>query len=419
MKILQLCNKPPFPPVDGGTLAMHRITEGLLAAGHEVKVLAVSTDKHPFRADAIDEEYRQKTRVESVYIDLKVKPVDAGVALLCGDSYNVKRYESRAMERRIAQLLEEESFDVVQVESIFLTPYVPVIRSRSDASIVLRAHNVEHQIWRQNALQLRPSMKRWYMKKLALALRMYELEHINDFDAVACISPLDADYFKNNGCRRPMAVVPFAVDLQDEVLETEIEKGSVYHLGAMDWIPNVDSVRWLLDEVWPRVAEKSPGAKLYLAGRSMPDELLQRCSTNVIVEGEVVDAHEYMRGKQINIVPLLSGSGIRVKIVEAMSMGQCVVSTTVGANGIDYTDGENILIADTPDEMARQLKRCFDDPTLPRRIGQAGRRLVEQHYSNAVLTQRLVQLYERIIPPVDAIKATTYRYGEQNALNIT
>ena len=398
MKILQLCNKPPYPPVDGGTLAMHRITEGLLSAGHEVKVLTVATDKHPLQTQLIDDKYQQQTQIESVYIDLKVKALDAGVALLCGDSYNVKRYESRAMEQRIVELLEAESYDIVQIESIFLTPYLPAIRNHSQARIVLRAHNVEHQIWRQNALQLPLSMKRWYMKKLALALRMYELEHINEFDAIACISPLDADYFKANGCRRPMVVVPFAIDPQPEVPQSDIEQGSIYHLGAMDWTPNVDSVRWFLDKVWPQVESSIPNAKLYLAGRSMPSDLMERCSSRVVVEGQIPDAHAYMRSKQINLVPLLSGSGIRVKILEAMAMGQCVIATTIGANGIDCTDGEDILIADTPSQMVQQLQRCFADPSLPRHIGANGRQLVQQQYANGVLTQRLQQLYERIIP---------------------
>ncbi|MBR6440525.1 MAG: hypothetical protein IKS44_00550, partial [Bacteroidales bacterium] len=144
MKVLQLCNKPPYPPVDGGTLAMNSITQGLLAAGCEVKVLSVCSDKHPVRTNQMTEGYLRATRFEAVHIDLDVHVLDAAVALLCGESYHVKRFESKAFAEKLAEVLQAEEFDVVHVESIFLTPYVPVVRKYSRARVLLRAHNVEH-----------------------------------------------------------------------------------------------------------------------------------------------------------------------------------------------------------------------------------------------------------------------------------
>ena len=396
MKILQLCNKPPYPASDGGMLAMHRITEGLLQRGHEVKVLAVETDKHQAQTDAMGTEYRERTRFESVYVDLSVKPVDAGVALLCGDSYNVKRYESRDFERRLTEILDSEEFDIVQMESLFLTPYVPAVRHHSNAKIVLRAHNVEHLIWRQNAMQERSWSKRWYMKKLALALRMYELEHLNDYDAVACISPIDMQFFKDNGCRKPMAAIPFSVEVGPQVSRSVSHVDQIYHLASMDWMPNIDSVDWLLDKVWPNIAQRTPQARLFLAGRGMPQRLIDRASDQVTIEGEVPDAALYATSKQINIVPLRSGSGIRVKILEAMAMGKTVIATTVGAAGIEYADGKNIIIADTPEQIALAVEHCLADPAWCYTIGDNARQLIEQRYTPDVLMQRLETLYDRI-----------------------
>lgn len=395
MKVLQLCNKPPYPPVDGGTMAMNSITQGLLSAGCEVKVLTVKTDKHPLQEERIGANYRRQTGIEAVYVDLSVKPLPALGAMMCGESYHVKRYVSQDFSAALRSILEKEEFDVVHVESIFLTPYVSLIRKYSKARVVLRAHNVEHLIWKRVAQSCTNPFKRWYLKHLSLTLRAYELEHLNDYDGIVCITRNDAECFKSNGCRKPVTVIPFGVE-PEEVPGVEAEPDSLFHIGAMDWLPNQESVGWLLEEVWPVVHREVPRAKLYLAGRKMPERWMKAQIEGVSVVGEVPDAMYFIGSKKINVVPLLSGSGIRVKIIEAMSVGKTVVTTTVGAQGIDYTDGENLLIANTPEEFARQIKRCLDDEEFCNRVGQAAARLIAEQYNEGKLADQLIDFYNRI-----------------------
>ena len=390
MKVLQLCIKPPFPTVDGGTMAMNSITQGLLREGCEVKVLAMESDKHPADRAKMGEEYLRQTGFESQYVDLSVKPLAAAVSMLCGESYHVKRFRSEAFAARLRAILEQETFDVVHLESLFMTPYVPLIRSLSDAKVVLRSHNVEHVIWQRVAASTPRGFKRWYLKHLALALRAYELEHVNDYDGVVCITKGDADYFRQHGCRRPLTSIPFGVE-PDDAANVDVEPASLFHIGAMDWMPNRESIEWLLDEVWP-----VPQAHLYLAGRKMPQKWMDTPMDGVTVVGEVPDAGYFIAGKQINVVPLLSGSGIRVKIIEAMAAGKAVVTTTVGAQGIDYTEGENLLVADTPAQFAAQIKRLVDDQEYCHSVGEAAARLVAEHYDVKRLTAQLLQFYDKI-----------------------
>lgn len=394
MKVLQLCNKPPYPPVDGGTMAMDSITEGLLSQGCEVKVLTVETDKHPVRRERIPEDYLRQTKLESVYVDLGVKPLPAAGAMLCGESYHVKRYVSEAFAAKLREILEKEHFDIVHVESIFLTPYVPLIRKHSDAKVILRAHNVEHLIWKRVAQSCQNPLKRWYLKHLSLTLRAYELEHINDYDGIVCITRNDADLFGKEGCRKPIVSIPFGIDT-GEVPTVDVEPNSLFHIGAMDWLPNQESICWLLEEVWPVVHREVPQAKLYLAGRKMPSQWMEATIEGVSVIGEVPDAMYFIGSKKINVVPLLSGSGIRVKIIEAMSIGKVVVTTAVGAQGIDYSDGENILIADTPEQFAQQIKRCLDDDAFCKRVGEAAARLVAEQYNKQILAEQLIEFYNK------------------------
>lgn len=392
MKVLQLCNKPPYPPVDGGTLAMNSVTQGLLAAGCEVRVLSVCSDKHPVLSDRMPESYRQQTRFEAVHVDLDIHWLDAGVAMLCGESYHVKRFESKEFASKLAQALQEEEFDVVHVESIFLTPYVPTIRKYSHARVLLRAHNVEHKIWERTAHGERNPLKKQYLKHLALTLGAYEREHVNDYDGVMAITEQDADYFRSHGCRKPVAAIPFGIS-PEPVDCVQVEPCSLFHLGSMDWMPNQEGVRWFLKEVWPLLHQQLPQVTLYLAGRKMPADLMSLQLEGVKVVGEVPDAMYFIGSKQINVVPLLSGSGIRVKIIEAMSAGKTVVSTTLGAAGIAYTAGRNLLVADTPEQFVEQIRRCVEDPGYCAEVGRNAYSLIAEEYSTERLTERMLAFY--------------------------
>lgn len=394
MKVLQLCNKPPYPPVDGGTMAMNSVTEGLLAHGCEVRVLTVETDKHPLRRELIPDEHLRRTRLEAVHVDLGIHVLDAAAAWLCGESYHVKRYESADFAQKLREVLDAEEFDIIHMESIFLDPYVPLIRKHSGAKLILRAHNVEHQIWQRVARSTKNPFRRSYLKHAALTLRAYELEHVNDFDGVVCITRDDADYFRANGCRRPITAIPFGMEPADQPA-VDVEPFSLFHIGSMDWLPNQEGIDWLLREVWPLVHREVPQAHLYLAGRKMPQRLMEAKVEGVTVVGEVADAMYFIASKQVNIVPLLSGSGIRVKIIEAMSAGKAVVSTTVGAQGIDYADGRNILLADTPRQFADQIKRLANDQDFCRQLGNNAMQLVAEQYDVRRLTDRLITFYEQ------------------------
>ena len=396
MKILQLCNKPPYPSVDGGTLAMNSVTQGLLSAGCEVRVLSLCSDKHPVLESRMTESYRNATRFEAVHIDLGIHPLDAGVAMLCGESYHVKRFISKAFAERLAQVLEEERFDVVHVESVFMTPYVPIIREHSQAKVFLRAHNVEHTIWRRVAQSERNPFKRWYLKHLSLTLAAYEKEHLNDYDGVMSITENDARQLREMGCRKPILSIPFGITPETGT-QVDEEPNSLFHIGSMDWMPNQEGVRWFLKQVWPKVHERLPQLTLYLAGRKMPDDLMRLDMEGVRVLGEVPDATYFIASKQINVVPLLSGSGIRVKIIEAMSVGKVVVTTTIGAEGIGCTDGKDVLIANTPDQFVKQLERCVNDSELCRTIGANAAHLIAEQYGNEQLTQRLLEFYDQIL----------------------
>ncbi len=397
MRILQLCNKPPYPPIDGGSKAMHNLTRGLLTAGHSVKVLCISTPKNMLDLSNIPADYIERTRIEGVYVDTSVNVVDAFTDLLTADNYNISRFFSPDMDIRLIRLLSEEEFDVVQLESLFMTPYIPTIRRYSKASIVLRSHNLEHVIQGRIATGEKNFLKRPYRKFLAKQLHDYEMAVLDRVDAVAAISPADAQHFAEHCSKTPIATIPFAVEPSEYVVSEPKNSSKVtfFHLGSMDWLPNEEGLHWLLSEVWPKVLVKRPNARLDLAGNKMPDEFLKMDVRGVNIRGRVKSAHNFMRDRDVMVVPLFSAGGMRVKIIEGMALGKPVISTPIGAEGIEHTEGLNILIARNAAEFAEHIIAMDEAPDYMRMLGAEARKLVELKYSDTHIVKDLVDLYMR------------------------
>ena len=399
MRILQLCNKPPYPPIDGGSKAMLTLSKGLLGAGHSVKVLCISTPKQPLELQAVPAELMEQTRMEGVFVDTSLNIVDAFTDLITADNYNISRFFSPDMDIRLIRLLTEETFDIVQLESLFMTPYIPTLRRYSKARIVLRSHNLEHVIQQRIAIGERNFLKRPYRQFLAKQLERYEMEVLDRVDGVAAISPADAEHFLGHGSSTPIVPIPFGVDLKDYPVPEEkaVATPVFFHLGSMDWQPNEEGIRWLLNSVWPRVIKKRPQARLDLAGNKMPKDLIDLDIPGVMIQGRVRDAVAYMQKRQVMLVPLFSAGGMRVKIIEGMAMGRTIISTPIGAEGINYTDGKDVLLARTATEFVERILGLIDRPESVRAIGLAAHALVRDQYAEESIARDLIAFYQRLL----------------------
>ena len=398
MKILLLCNKPPYPASEGGPMAMNSIVNGLLEAGHQVKILAVNNEKYNVTEADIPDDYKHKTGIELINVDLRVRPMKAFFNLFTNKSYHVERFISKDFKNRLAELLEKEQFDVVQLEMLFMAPYVETIRQHSKAMIVLRAHNVEHKIWERIAKETKFFAKRWYIKHLANTLKDYELSAIETVDGIAAITRKDAAFFRKY-CSKPVIDIPYGVYPEEFAPKYEIEgKPKFYHIGSMNWMPNEEGIRWFIEEVLPKTIEKVPDFVYHLAGRNMPEWLTALKNKHINVIGEVPDAKAFVAEHDVAIVPLLSGSGIRIKIIESMALGKTVITTRVGAEGILYDEEVNVIIAENKAKMVEAIRSINENPQIAVRIGQAARKLIEEQYDNRKIIARLLMFYEQIKP---------------------
>ena len=399
MKILQICPKPPYPPSDGGTIAMNNITQGLLKSGQRVKVLALETPKHSRKNTEIPDSYIENTGFETVYTDTSVKTPAALRGLCSRRSYQVDRFYSKAFAAKIVEVLKKEDFDIIHLESVYTTPYISIIRQYSKAKIVLRTHNVEHLIWQRMSKNEQNLAKRWAIKTFSNQLKRYECSLGTQIDGFASISTPDFEFFKTCCPDVPGAVIPFGIDLDDYEPEEDYmpsDKPELFHIGSMDWLPNIEGVEWFLDEVWPSILQEFPEVTFTIAGRKIPAEITQRDDTNVIVAGEVESANTFMLSKDIMIVPILAGSGIRVKIIEGMALGKVIITTSIGAEGLDVENGKNILIANTPEDFVTAVEKCVKTPDLCAILGENARNYVSLNHNNEFITQKLIDFYGSI-----------------------
>nr|WP_283770022.1 glycosyltransferase family 4 protein [Mucilaginibacter sp. Bleaf8] len=172
----------------------------------------------------------------------------------------------------------------------------------------------------------------------------------------------------------------------------------MFFLGAMDWMPNREGIEWFLDTFSKELTDGDLRVRFYVAGNDIPERFDDyEVMGKIYIQGEVDDALEFVNSKAIMIVPLLSGGGMRVKIVEGMAMQKCIISTSLGAEGITYENGKNIIIANTQEEFHRAIRRCISDESYCKRIGLNAREQVQKNHETNMVTHKLVDFYQQVL----------------------
>jgi polysaccharide biosynthesis protein PslH len=395
LRILQICNKPPLPPRDGGCLAMLRMTEGLLQLGCTVHVLAIETEKHPFTKPAEYTELIRRTSMDAVFVNTSVRWLPAFLSLFKTSSYNIDRFYSMGFESRLISQLAQNEYDIVQLESLYVAPYIPAIRRMSKAKIVLRAHNTESEIWKKYAEKTQDALKKIWFRDLASKLEIYERKALDSVDAVVPITREDESRLKklaNN--TKGFHTATYALnDIKSETGQPEAH--TVFHIGAMDWKPNYDGVEWLCNEVWPIVLKSVPQATLHLAGKSLDAGI--NFGKQIRNHGEVESASEFISRYQIMAVPLHSGGGVKVKVIEGLFSGKPIVTTRVGAEGIACTNGIDIAIAESTEEFAHNIVELLNNSEKAAAIGKAGKKTAAENHELGRVTEKLCDFYSTLI----------------------
>jgi len=388
MRILILTPRLPWPPIDGGRIAMARLAKGLVGAGANVEVLSLNPRKHRGEASV-------PMPLQAIDIDTSRLFAPAFGAMTSNVPFLIGRFVSNEFRRALRATLRRFVPDVVQIESPSLLPYVELVRSEGNARVVLRSLNVEFRIWEGLVRIERNPLRRVALRRIASSLRTYEVQQLDTIDAIVPISQEDADDFRRLGSTRPVHVLPCGVAMAEPTHDTLIPNSAGF-IGSLDFRPNQEAVAWIVSELWPRIIERVPEARLSIAGRSAPAWLRRRMS-NVDFRGAVDDATAFMNTMSVMIAPLFAGGGMRIKVLEAMALAKPVVATKLGAGGLDVEHGRDILIADDAESFADAVARLLRDRQMAARMGDAARETVKNRYDNDQLARRLIRFYQSLL----------------------
>ena len=394
LKILFLSPTVPFPLTDGGRIRVFNLLKQI-ATKNDVTLLALETQ--PTDAEGVAQLQQLGIQVHLVPNAPTLPPVSLGTLLkayLRRQPITVTRYDLPTYRQKFKELIATETFDLVHYEMFHTAQFYTETRLPG----VLSQQNVDSAIWRRLCREtVNPFYKFAYWTQ-QLAFQRYERVLSPKFDAVTCTSDIDAAVFQRHCPEDVIEIIPNGVDVTHYQPDFSAEAPAhLIYIGSMDWYPNEDAVDFFTDEVLPRIQERVPDVRFSIVGGN-PSTRVQKLAERkgVIVTGRVPEIKPYFAEATVFVVPLRIGSGTRLKILEALAMGKSIVSTSVGAEGLDLKDGEEIFIADEPIFFADAVTRLLTDASLRRRIGENGRARVERDYDWRSIGEKLHTLYTKI-----------------------
>ncbi|MEX2370723.1 MAG: glycosyltransferase family 4 protein [Bacteroidales bacterium] len=398
MKVLILSTKLPYPPRDGGAIATLNLAKGLAMAGIEVSMLSFNTKKHYFDPRKIPEDICKLIAFHTITNDTSPRPLKAVLNLVFARTpYISDRFKSKNFTIKLKELLLSGNFNFVQMEGPYLAGYLPVVRSCSTARISLRAHNVEHEIWERRWKNESGLVARIYMKNLAGRIRKLEHRLLGQIDLLISISDRDQAILLSKHGSLPAITVPTGMDIAAYSFRNPGSARDICFIGALDWSPNQEGLRWFKGMVLPHLLEMDPAIIIHIAGRNAPAEFIRELDHPAITwHGEVDDAGKFMQEYGILAVPLLTGSGIRIKILEGMAQGICIVTTSIGAEGIPAEDGTHLLIGDDGKIFAEKLYWLLHNEDLAGNIADAARTLIKEKFDTFAVASDLGNLYKKM-----------------------
>ena len=378
-KVLILSNKVPYPAKDGSSIAMARLLENLIEMGNcSITYGAINTVKHRKKIEDFPKNVLEKIALKTFEANTSPTVFNGMSNLLFSKRpFHTVRFHLPEVEQWLNSF-EGDSFDTVILEGAFMGDYLSDAQ-RVGKRVVLRAHNLEHLIWERTTKNESFALKKWYLNLQAQRLKKFEEVLTKEVDAVWSISPVDSNWFLT--LNEKTFFVP--VSVHSKPMSGDIKAKKCFFLGALDWLPNLESVEWFLTRVWPLIHASDPSIEFHLAGNKTPSHLMNAHLPGVTVHGRVASAEEFTKNYGVSVIPLLSGSGVRIKLLENGCHGIPTVSTSIGAEGV-YSGSDTILpLADDAESFAKQVVKLCTDTQKANDVAKALHEDISRRFSSA------------------------------------
>jgi glycosyltransferase involved in cell wall biosynthesis len=394
MRILNISSVIPYPPIDGGRNGIYYPLRHLAARGHDITLACLTDTPDP---DAV-RHLETFCRVEVLPFSKKPTLRKLLAFLFSPRSFNLGRFRTPDIERRILELAQRGSFDVVEV-ALSVAWYGLLLKREAGLPVVLRVHNVHWINFARSISHWKNPLVKFYLWDEARKIRREELSIVAGVDLNLTVSDHDAAVLKSHSPGTRCVTVPAGVELGnftgDRVTE---DPRTVLWMGSLGWLPNQDSFWWFYRSIVPEILRRDPGVRIRVVGSTPPADIVALRHPSVEILGYVEDLRGVMRTSQVCVVPLRIGSGIRIKLLEMFADRRAVVSTSIGCEGLGVEDGRELLIADDPEGFAAAVVRLLDDASLRGALGDRARTHVEEHYDWKQLAQQYETAYRSVMP---------------------
>ena len=397
MELLWIARTCPYPPTDGERLRVFNLLKGLAGACRITLVYRAMSEQDLAAADALRPYCRGG--VHAVWVprpgSLWRRLAWAAPFLLSRHPVSLCTVFFRDILAVLRRLTEAQAYDIVQIEHSSLSIYLDHLPALRAGARVLTMHNIDYIRFQRVRQNTPPGLMRLYHAYNAARYRAWELAALARYDRVMTMSELDAAQLRRDGVQVPLDVVPNGVDTETIACEPPRPGArDVLFVASMDSEANHDAAVWLAGRIWPLIRAGSDGLRLLLVGRGPQPALAAfHDGRSVLVTGTVDQVLPYYRDAAVVVVPLRSGGGTRLKILEAMAAGVPVVSTRIGAEGLAVTDGEHLLLADDEPALAAAVQRVLGDVALQQRLSAAARALVETRYGWASIVGTQIAVF--------------------------
>jgi glycosyltransferase involved in cell wall biosynthesis len=397
MKILHISPKLPYPTNDGGRIAIYGNLKYLKERGHEIHFVAYKKDSD---LNKCIPHLETLADIDVLEVNTENSILGGILNLFSNVPYNVWKYHSQELKSHIISLFKKKIFDIVIIENLHMGYIVDTIKSISNIPVVLRQHNLEMKIMKRFSEAEKNPIIKAYSKLQYRRFLKYEPELCQKFDKVVMITDHDKNEILELSNNIKSTTIPAGV--KRDLLKIEIkekEPYSIFHIGHLDWFPNLDAMKFFINEILPKIVMKEPRTKFYLYGGTLPQEFIIPASVknHVIQKGFVDNLWTDITDKQLAVVPLRIGSGMRLKIVELLAAGHNILTTSIGCEGINVEDEKHLLIADQTEEFVNKVIDFFNGKYNSQQMIKNGRTLIEEQYIWEKIAERFEQTFEKLV----------------------
>ena len=398
MRFLMITNTLPYPPIAGHPIRNLNLLKRI-AQKNEVWLLALmDEDQFPVDLGPLKDICQEVILIPFGEFSALARPLQAIQFLLQGTPPELRLYETKGMIDALRDLTHRVEFDIIQFEDSYMAHYQEYLPAGWQGKRILTfidiAYRQYDRIYRIETKILR-KLRLWLYSRM---MYNWEPQYAGNFDLSVTMSDIDRDLLLSRNSSLNITTIPNGVDTHEfQPLPMPVDgSNNLVYVGNMSYRPNADAVTYFCEEILPLIHQKIPNVQFWIVGNQPLPEVYELQNEFVHVTGRVEDVQPFYQKSSVCVIPLRAGSGTRLKILEAMALGRPIVSTSVGAEGIDITDGDNILIGDDPQTFASHIVHLLQDQATWQRITTQARQFAVDNYDWDSITDKLLKTFDSL-----------------------